>query len=1597
MPGVLPSRSNYGLHGRHRHHFLSQCEYRTRTLVLAPSKVYVRESIALEEPEAFLPLLDALTNPQTQPDPVPTSSEAAHKYAFDTALASGFLAGPGEYASAEMNLALHAATPKIEAFYQFYTDRLSSRKEALNIPNCESWVDWYGQVVCDAESLARLATVDTIDTLNSTDVDRSYTPPKLMSFDHIYPSPASTLERPPRTAILYASLSSDNFRELHSVLYALSRAPTPRLEYVLRPIPPIGGDVSPRSYLSGYGVALDLKKMDYLALDDRTQGLSKHADDADEAATSVQATDPVMALIHRYPENTTTDASAPLTEDELLEIDFQAAQIIRDADEPLLILKQLAQNFPRYATSLARQVTVSAALAEEVENNQAVARGGTNVAWLNGVQLSEKDMNPFALLRLLKKERGIMRSLTSLGLSTAQALELLTHPKINAAQGASDVLDGIVDASDRQEGGGVIQWWNDLEKDSRYGRWAGTLNVFLRPMYPGQFPNYRGNLFNIVIVADLSQTSSLHFLGTTVSNILGRSFPFRWGIVPIAESEEATKVARLVYFLMERVGNANTMEFIRHISQADRPVEKTTTTVDWALVRTAFSSFRASSQDHAETPMPELDKILNGETEGLDESIQKARAYATRLGATVSSAPHGHAFVNGKHFELDDQFLQFMQVELREEMRYVQEQLMLGALTDATAGDVSTYFYDVPGVSKRRNPYIYPSSKAGGLRISNLFDSVLKLGFPSAQESFVYPSDVQQVPLTTYIVADLDSDSGQSLVRETLAATGAEFPSRISFIHNPAVGSIEPVIRPQVSSLFAQLIVHGLLERASPSPRKKVISPEGALDEILGKTELKDSEYREYVKVSRLVAREFGLAPGEQGLVVNGRIIGPVAVGEFVAQDFPVLSTYELRKRVQPVVDALHDVAVSLQEYDRASYAEVVSLASSLISAIELPDPSEVGLLNVPHKSRQLKYRLLDTEYTAFTLGDNSTASYHFGILLDPLSEAAQKWSSLMHWLLEIPGVTIELHLNPAKYGELPLKRFYRYNLYPRLTFDESGKEVHVQTVFTGLPIDPIYTLAMDVPQSWLVRPRESLHDLDNILLAGLSPQGRLQGVKAVFDLDYLVVEGHARDMFIGGPPRGLQLQLASNSGDPIADTLVVANLGYLQFRTKPGVFRLEIRPGRGRDIFKMESVGNEGWHSPSVDESGDEITLTSFEGLILYPRLVRLPGMERADALAEVSSAGTSPIGLLDTVISRITSLFGGQKTQEVTSIENKQADINIFTVASGLLYERFASIMILSVLRNTNHSVKFWFIENFLSPSFLEFLPHFSEAYGFQYELVTYKWPSWLRAQKEKQRIIWAYKILFLDVLFPMDLKKVIFVDADQIVRTDLKELVDIDLHGAPYGYTPMGDDNVEMEGFRFWKTGYWKEFLKGLSYHISALYVVDLVRFRQLGAGDILRGHYQQLSADPNSLANLDQDLPNNLQRDVPIFSLPEDWLWCETWCSKDRLHRAKTIDLCQNPLTVRYIITSNDAPSDLYIPQKEPKLSRARQIPEWEEYDAEIARFARSLAEEGKMLSGIVAADVNVLAEAGSNKPKPELPAEDMAMESGAGEGAPRDEL
>lgn len=54
--------------------------------------------------------------------------------------------------------------------------------------------------------------------------------------------------------------------------------------------------------------------------------------------------------------------------------------------------------------------------------------------------------------------------------------------------------------------------------------------------------------------------------------------------------------------------------------------------------------------------------------------------------------------------------------------------------------------------------------------------------------------------------------------------------------------------------------------------------------------------------------------------------------------------------------------------------------------------------------------------------------------------------------------------------------------------------------------------------------------------------------------------------------------------------------------------------------------------------------------------------------------------------------------------------------------------------------------------------------------------------------------------------------------------------------------------------------------------------------------------------------------------------QEWLWCETWCGNATKKAAKTIDLCNNPLT------------------KEPKLDSARRIvAEWPGLDEEVATF------------------------------------------------------
>ncbi|KAJ3803614.1 hypothetical protein F5876DRAFT_84892 [Lentinula aff. lateritia] len=170
-----------------------------------PFLAEIIETVALEISKAFFPFLDHVTDPDVVIITPNEAPEAIYSSSLDVAKNMGLFSESGALAFIEISLALHAATPKIEAFYHHYMETV---KQSVRRKECGSWVDWYGSVVGDVELLAQLVGLDMIDSMGN--YSSNYTRPKILPFDHIYPPPDSQLETPPCTVILYASLASLN-------------------------------------------------------------------------------------------------------------------------------------------------------------------------------------------------------------------------------------------------------------------------------------------------------------------------------------------------------------------------------------------------------------------------------------------------------------------------------------------------------------------------------------------------------------------------------------------------------------------------------------------------------------------------------------------------------------------------------------------------------------------------------------------------------------------------------------------------------------------------------------------------------------------------------------------------------------------------------------------------------------------------------------------------------------------------------------------------------------------------------------------------------------------------------------------------------------------------------------------------------------------------------------------------------------------------------------------------------------------------------------------------------------------------------------------
>ncbi|XP_046520534.1 UDP-glucose:glycoprotein glucosyltransferase 2 isoform X2 [Equus quagga] len=1201
-----------------------------------------------------------------------------------------------------------------------------------------------------------------------------------------------------------------------------------------------------------------------------------------------------------------------LDDTQVKNLSFQAASQIMSTPvyDAIKLMKDISQNFPLKARSLTR-IAVNQHMREEIQKNQKnllnrfEIQPGDARLFINGLRVDMDTYDPFSLLDMLKLEGKMMNGLRNLGINGEDMSKFL---KLN-----SPVWDSTYALDIRHS---AVMWINDLENDHLYVMWPASCQELLKPIFPGSIPSIRRNFHNLVLFIDPAQEYTLDFI-KLAELFYYHKVPLRIGFVFIVNTDDEVDGTNDAGVALWRAFNYIAEE--HDVSQAFVSVLKMYQKVKNQNILTVDD---VKSVLQNQFPQANILDIL-----GIHSKYDGDRKAGASFYKMTGPGPLPQALYNGESFNREELNIKELEKAVLQRMVdatvYLQREVFMGTLNDWT--NAIDFLMDKKNIVPRINPLILHTkmqylnliatsvtADVEDFSTFSFLDSQDKSAVIAKNMYYLTREDYDVISsVTLWIIADFDKPSGRKLLFNALKHIETSVHSRLGVIYNPTSKINEEntaISRGILAAFLTQKnsFLRNFLRKLAKEETAAAIYSGDKIKTFLTEGMEKNAFEKKYNTVGVNIFRThqlfcqdvLKLHPGELGVVSNGKFLGPIDEN-FHAEDFYLLEKITFTNLVEKIKGIVENMEIKSKNMN-----DLIMKVDALVSSL-------------PTRASRYDVTFLKESHSIIKINPQENDMFFDVIaIVDPLTREAQKMSQLLIVLGKIINMKVKLFMNcRGKLSEAPLKSFYRFVLEPELML-MANDNIGPVAKFLDIPESPLLTLNMITPEGWLVETVHSNCDLDNIHLKDIE-----RTVTAEYELEYLLLEGHCFDVITDQPPRGLQFTLGTKNKPVVVDTIVMANLGYFQLKANPGAWILKLREGKSGDIYQI--VGHEG--TDSQPDLGDVIVvLNSFKSKILEVQVQKKPDKIKENVLTDKDEKK----GMWDSIKSFTRSLHK-EKDKKETDV------LNIFSVASGHLYERFLRIMMLSVLRNTKTPVKFWFLKNYLSPTFKEVIPHMAEKYGFQYELVQYKWPRWLHQQTEKQRIIWGYKILFLDVLFPLAVDKIIFVDADQIVRHDLKELRDFNLDGAPYGYTPFCDSRTEMDGYRFWKTGYWASHLLRRKYHISALYVVDLKKFRRIAAGDRLRGQYQALSQDPNSLSNLDQDLPNNMIYQVAIKSLPQDWLWCETWCDDESKQRAKTIDLCNNPKT------------------KEPKLkAAARIVPEWVEYDAEIRQLLEHLENKKK---------------------------------------------
>ncbi|KAK6156984.1 hypothetical protein DH2020_011232 [Rehmannia glutinosa] len=1279
--------------------------------------------------------------------------------------------------------------------------------------------------------------------------------PEIFEFDHVHPdSTAGSL-----TAILYGALGTECFKEFHSALSEAARKG--KVKYVVRSVLLSGCESKSASCgaigsgeplnLGGYGVELALKNMEYKAMDDSTikKGVTledPHTEDLSQEVRGFifsrilerkpELTSEVMAFRDYLLSSTISDT---LDVWELKDLGHQTAQRIVHASDPLQSMQEINQNFPSVVSSLSR-MKLNESIKDEIISNQRMIPPGKSLMALNGALINVEDIDLYLLVDMVHQE-----------LSLADQYKKLKIPP-SAVRKFLSVLPPSESYAFRVDfRSSHVHYINNLEVDAMYKRWRSNINETI-DMIISLFENNLPMRFGVILysanlvekieandgelpvgqlkddhedISSLQEFSGLLWSYSLVfkgkGHVLWRISLMAWILFPLIKIYDYTpfhlhkgKSWESDGFPVSEQRASGIPTYLEALFPLCESGIEFSISCGIALnqdcafpfvnkLRVESGAEDSPEMHHVEgafvetilptAKSPPQDTLLRLEKEQTwNEQSQESSVFAFKLGLAKLECP---LLMNGLVNEPNEEALINA---MNEELPRIQEQVYYGQINSHT--DVLDKFLSESGV-QRYNPKIIGDGKAKPKFVSLCASILAKESVLNDLYYLHSPETMDDLkPVTHLLVVDITSKKGMKLLREGIryliagskdarigvlfnANEDASLPSlffmKVFEITASSYSHKKGVLQflDQLCSFYEQeyILASGVTESCEALIDKVVqladangLPSKGFESALSG---FSAENLKRYLnKVTQFLYRTISLERGVNAVVTNGRVIRLFDGSTFLSHDLHLLESLEFKQRIKHIAEIIEDIkweGVDPDMLTRGPDKFISDIVMAISSSISLRDRSSEGA----------RFEILSAEHSAVIL-QNENSSIHIDAVIDPLSPSGQKLSALLRILSKYTQPSMRLVLNPmSSLMDLPLKNYYRYVVPTMDDFSSTDHTVHgPKAFFANMPLSKTLTMNLDVPEPWLVQPLVAIHDLDNILLENLADTRTLQ---AVYELEALVLTDHE-------PPRGLQLILGTKNTPHFVDTLVMANLGYWQMKVFPGVWYLRLAPGRSSELYVMKEDG-EGTQETTLSK---RITIDDLWGKLVHMKVMKKKGMEREKLLvpADDDSHSASKKGTQNSWNSNIlkwaSGFIGGKdqsKKKENSSLEPGSGGrhgkkINIFSVASGHLYERFLKIMILS-----------------------DVIPHMARQYGFEYELITYKWPTWLHKQKEKQRIIWAYKILFLDVIFPLALEKVIFVDADQIVRADMGELYDMDLRGRPLAYTPFCDNNKDMDGYR------------------------------------------------------------------------------------------------------------------------------------------------------------------------------------------------------